>query len=72
MNWLDRYILQKNLSQKYYKVNMIPENELDNWILSRLRMKANIENSIISADMEKQIVETAEKVIVNELQKIFK
>ena len=72
MNWFDRYILQKNLSQKYYKVNMIPENELDNWILSRLRMKANIENSIISADMEKQIVETAEKVIVNELQKIFK
>lgn len=72
MNWLDRYILQKHLSQKYYKVNMTPESELDNWILSRLRMEANITNSIISAEIEKQIAEAAEKTITKEIEKIFK
>lgn len=72
MNWIDRYILQKHLSQKYYKVNMTPESALDNWILSRLRMQANIQNSIISADIEKQIAEAAEKTITKEIEKIFK
>lgn len=72
MNWIDRYILQKHLSQKYHKVNTMPESAIDNWILSRLKIEANIINSINTAEIEKQIAEATEKAITKEIKKIFK
>lgn len=72
MKTIDRYILQKNLQQKYYKANTTAENELDNWILSHFKIRDNIEHSFKTAEIEKEISKAAAETITKEIEKIFK